>query len=96
VIALNLDADLTANPVADQAQRRPRTTCSAREEVSILRDETVLNTLRRVTRTSLSLSGNDMRCAEAERYRNHFSLRQFQVNASSSFDQRQQRHPVTV
>ena len=37
-----------------------------------------------------------MRCAEAERNRDHFSFRQFQVNASLSFYQRYKRDSVAV
>ena len=94
MIAVNLDADLTANPVAG-AQRRQGESLPRRSKVNRERRDRA-EYAETMTRMSLSVSGNDMRCAEAERYRNHFSLRQFQVNASSSFDQRHQRHPITV
>lgn len=41
-------------------------------------------------------SGNDMRCAEAEHYRNHFSFRKVEFNASLSFYQRYKRDSVAV
>src|SRR5918999_243754 len=64
--------------------------------ITFNRDKNVRNLAASVSCGSASVRGDEMRCAKAERNRDHVSFREFQVNASLSFYEGYKRDPVAV